>query len=328
MNQEAKKDSGKLKLTLVDPENIKAMAAIEEYDQNANERLVPELLYKTKKEKHEWKAMFQCPYCDNQFEAYISNVMRGRQHSCGCMRGQFQVESKGTHGASKTRLFRTYIHIRERCEKPYCKEYKWYGARGIKCVFKTFEEFRDYALANGYHDDLTVERIDVNGDYAPGNITFIPQRLQACNTRRSVKITYHGLTLCASEWAHILGINPDTITSRKRKGWSDEKILETPVKDSIDISLIPISVIKAIREIRLFGIKKYHDPENWRTVEIERYKDAAFRHWLAYLADPEGTDEESSLPHLWHLACNIAFLCEMESYDDKPEKDKTTEDPD
>jgi hypothetical protein len=50
-------------------------------------------------------------------------------------------------------------------------------------------------------------------------------------------------------------------------------------------------------------------------VEIDRYRNAAFRHWLAYLDDPKGCDEESGLPHLWHLACNIAFLCEMEAED-------------
>ena len=99
-------------------------------------------------------------------------------------------------------------------------------------------------------------------------------------------------------------------------------------KGKLKLTLVPRKIIRAIAQIRMYGNAKYGSPENWRTVEIERYRDAAFRHWLAYLDDPHGVDEESSLPHLWHLACNIAFLCEMESYDDKPEKDKTTEDPD
>lgn len=62
----------------------------------------------------------------------------------------------------------------------------------------------------------------------------------------------------------------------------------------------------------MYGCEKYKDPENWKRVEIERYRDAAFRHFLAYLDDPKGVDAESGLPHLSHLACNIAFLCEME----------------
>ena len=57
--------------------------------------------------------------------------------------------------------------------------------------------------------------------------------------------------------------------------------------------------------------EKYHDPENWRKVVPEQYKDALYRHWLAYL-DGEWLDQESGLPHLWHLDCNAAFLIELE----------------
>ena len=78
------------------------------------------------------------------------------------------------------------------------------------------------------------------------------------------------------------------------------------------LSLVPRRIIHDIAQVRMYGNSKYGDPENWRTVEIERYRDAAFRHWLSYLDDPEGVDAESGYPHLWHLACNIAFLCEME----------------
>lgn len=76
-------------------------------------------------------------------------------------------------------------------------------------------------------------------------------------------------------------------------------------------TLVPVSLIRAVTAIREYGCAKYHDPENWRKVEPQRYIDAAYRHWLAYL-DGEERDEESGLPHLWHLACNIAFLIEMD----------------
>ena len=76
-------------------------------------------------------------------------------------------------------------------------------------------------------------------------------------------------------------------------------------------TLVPSSLVRAVTAIREYGCQKYHDPENWRKVEPQRYKDAAYRHWLAYL-DGEKNDEESGLPHLWHLACNIAFLIEIE----------------
>ena len=80
----------------------------------------------------------------------------------------------------------------------------------------------------------------------------------------------------------------------------------------LQLTLVPRQIIKDIAEVRMYGNAKYHDPENWRTVEKERYRDAAFRHFLAYLDDPDGVDEESGIKHLKHLACNIAFLCELE----------------
>lgn len=78
------------------------------------------------------------------------------------------------------------------------------------------------------------------------------------------------------------------------------------------LTLVPRQILWDIAAVREYGTEKYGDPENWRNVEPQRYRDAAFRHFLKYLDDPSGVDEESGLPHLWHLACNIAFLCEME----------------
>lgn len=78
------------------------------------------------------------------------------------------------------------------------------------------------------------------------------------------------------------------------------------------LSLVPTEIINAIAHVREFGNKKYNDPNSWRQVEPERYRDAAFRHLLKYINDPYGVDEESGLPHLWHLACNIAFLIELD----------------
>lgn len=80
------------------------------------------------------------------------------------------------------------------------------------------------------------------------------------------------------------------------------------------LSLVPSEIIWAIAAIREYGCRKYgeHGMTRWKEVEKERYRDAAYRHWLRYLENPSGVDPESGLPHLWHLACNIAFLCELE----------------
>lgn len=78
------------------------------------------------------------------------------------------------------------------------------------------------------------------------------------------------------------------------------------------LSLVPTEIINCIAKVRMFGVEKYHDPDNWKKVEKERYIDALYRHLLKYINDNNSVDEESRLPHLWHIACNVAFLCEME----------------
>lgn len=76
-------------------------------------------------------------------------------------------------------------------------------------------------------------------------------------------------------------------------------------------TLVPPSLVLAVAAIREYGTEKYGDPENWRQVEPQRYRDALYRHLLEYLKG-EKTDAESGLPHLWHMATNVAFLIEME----------------
>lgn len=80
------------------------------------------------------------------------------------------------------------------------------------------------------------------------------------------------------------------------------------------LSLCPRRIIWDVAAIREYGNNKYPDggPDNWKMVDKKRYRDAAARHFAQYLDQPLSVDSESGLPHLWHLACNIAFLCEME----------------
>lgn len=110
--------------------------------------------------------------------------------------------------------------------------------------------------------------------------------------------------------------------------------LNTPLSDLVDVfaeipakfdqnkprlDLVPPAIIEVIGHVRTYGALKYKDPENWRKVEPERYQAALMRHLCEYMRNPKSIDVESGLPHLWHMACNIAFLCEMdkEATDDK-----------
>ena len=79
----------------------------------------------------------------------------------------------------------------------------------------------------------------------------------------------------------------------------------------LQLRLVPTQIIRDIAQVRMFGVTKYKDPDNWKRVELERYIDAMLRHTLAFIDDPNGVDEESGIPHYKHAECNWAFISEM-----------------
>ena len=84
-------------------------------------------------------------------------------------------------------------------------------------------------------------------------------------------------------------------------------------KGKAQLTLVPRRIIWDIAAIRMYGNQKYGDPENWRQVEVSRYRDAAYRHFLKYIEDPDSVDEESGIKHYKHLSCNMAFICALEA---------------
>lgn len=88
-----------------------------------------------------------------------------------------------------------------------------------------------------------------------------------------------------------------------------------------DIYLVPPELFEAVAMIRMYGNEKYHDPDNWKTVEIDRYYSAAMRHLLAWRKG-EDKDQESGYPHLWHAACNLAFMIALEDKENKETDEK------
>lgn len=92
----------------------------------------------------------------------------------------------------------------------------------------------------------------------------------------------------------------------------ENKDLLKQTEGKLNLTLVPRKIIIAIARVREYGNKKYNtnNPDNWKDNPRELYNEAAFRHFIAYLDDNESLDKESGLPHLHHLACNIAFLIE------------------
>lgn len=137
-----------------------------------------------------------------------------------------------THGETKTRLFKIWEAMHERCERNTHKHYKNYGARGI-CVcadWKEYKPFRDWAMSNGYADNLSIDRIDNDGNYKPKNCRWATTKEQQNNRRTNHRLTWRGETKTISEWSEATGLNKTTIKERINMGWTVEKALSTPVR--------------------------------------------------------------------------------------------------
>ena len=132
------------------------------------------------------------------------------------------VKRNFRHGWLNTRLYGIWSGMIQRCTNPVTNNFHDYGGRGIrvcKLWSNDFIEFKDWALQNGYKDNLTIERKNVNGGYIPKNCTWIPPALQHKNTRRSCRITVNGVTKILSDWEKESPVNRSTIVRRVRAGW-------------------------------------------------------------------------------------------------------------
>uniref|UniRef100_A0AAU8B7E7 HNH endonuclease n=1 Tax=Dulem virus 39 TaxID=3145757 RepID=A0AAU8B7E7_9CAUD len=144
-----------------------------------------------------------------------------------------------SHGLTGTKIYRIYHHMKDRCYRKTDKAYSHYGGRGITICDEWLgkdgvKNFNEWAYENGYSDDLSIERKDVNGNYCPENCCWIPIEKQAANRTNQNIITYRGETHHLTEWSTIIGIPQDTLWRRIfRFGWSVEKAFSKPVQKQI-----------------------------------------------------------------------------------------------
>ena len=175
------------------------------------------------------RAQWECTCeCGNQVIVSAANLRAGNVKSCGCLRRN----RLKTHGEEGSRLNRIWKRMKTRCNNPNTKDYPNYGARGISVCkewSESFENFRDWAMTNGYQEHLTIERRDANGNYCPENCCWITKAEQSKNRRCLHYITANGEKHTIAEWERITGIQNQTIHKRIRDGWSEEAAVLTPV---------------------------------------------------------------------------------------------------
>lgn len=169
------------------------------------------------------------------FTNYYS-AKRGDAKSCGCFQQEIRETMHITHNGSKTRLYRIWKNLFRRCYKVNCREYKWYGAKGVTVCeewLKDFATFRDWAMSHGYSDDLTLDRIDHCGNYEPENCRWADWITQQNNRSSNRFYTHNGKTQTIAQWAHEYNIPECNLITRMNKGWDFETALTKPKIDSV-----------------------------------------------------------------------------------------------
>ncbi len=174
-----------------------------------------------------WKCRCEC---GTEKEVYQKHLLSGASASCGCLakekareRIELYRKDNATHRMTGTRLYHIWINIKSRCYNDKNNNHSNYGGRGITICdeWQDFDNFMKWAINNGYTDTLTIERIDVNGNYEPSNCKWTTMKEQGNNRRNNHFITYKGITRTISQWSEMVGINRSTLYARiNRDKWS------------------------------------------------------------------------------------------------------------
>ena len=176
-------------------------------------------------------AKFKCD-CGNEKIIRVSNVVTESTKSCGCGNYKRKEPNRSTHGLCNTRINHIYRKMKQRCFNTNYKEYHYYGGRGITVCDEWlgkdgFINFYNWAMENGYSDELTIDRINVDGNYCPENCRWATPLEQGNNKRNNINITINNKTQTLAQWCRELGLRYTTILRRiKTLGWSYEEALE------------------------------------------------------------------------------------------------------
>lgn len=174
--------------------------------------------------------------CGNEVNVMSCHLMSGATQSCGCYNQECRV-SRIKHGKTKSKLYAVWNSIKGRCRNENNTAYKNYGGRGIQICDEwadDFETFYNWAINNGYSEELTVDRIDVDGNYTPDNCRFVSDVVQANNKRDNKIIKYNGISKTVSEWSKECGLKKATLYARLYRGWSFERAITTNINGGIN----------------------------------------------------------------------------------------------
>lgn len=171
--------------------------------------------------------------CGKEKDVRSDHLKEGRVKSCGCFNSEVVSARFKVHGLTKHPIHKSWTDMKQRCYNPSSTIYEYYGGRGIKICdeWEDFKTFYDWSISNGWSEGLSIDRIDVNGNYEPSNCRWVSMKVQCNNKRSNRLLTFDGKTLNISQWAEQTGIERATITARLDKlRWCVEKALTEPVR--------------------------------------------------------------------------------------------------
>lgn len=173
--------------------------------------------------------------CGNETIFRGTLLTQGVVVSCGCYRSDRGRDMLTIHGNYGHPLYQTWIHMKERCEDENNADYHNYGGRGITICERWLDSFENFITDMGERPDgMSLDRIDVNGNYEPKNCRWADAKTQANNTRRNLYFEYGGETLTLAQWSDRTGINYGTLLGRiNRNGMSFADAISTPVRPVI-----------------------------------------------------------------------------------------------
>ena len=167
--------------------------------------------------------------CGAKTTVFSNNLRRGLTKSCGCLRAEVSAKRMTKHGEYGSKAYRSWAHMLGRCNNSNDKKYKDYGGRGIS-VYRQWFDFSKFLSDMGpCPKEMSIDRIDNDGNYEPGNCRWATQKTQQNNRRTNRLVSYNGDTLTVSQWAIKLKINYGSLLSRLDRGWSIERALTTKI---------------------------------------------------------------------------------------------------
>ena len=170
--------------------------------------------------------------CGQEVKVTADHLRNGDTKSCGCLQKELAKKRVQSHGQSNSRLYTIWSLMKARCLNSKNTGYVNYGGRGIRICKRwlNFESFYIWAISHGYNKNLSIDRIDNNGDYKPSNCRWTDMKTQCNNRRTSIIIEFENEKHTMKKWAEIKNIKYRTLARRFEKGWTIEDALTKPIK--------------------------------------------------------------------------------------------------